>query len=250
MGKLHELLAVEETVVSQAEKLISETNEKFTKHSEFFTGAVRTLHRLKDSPEDQAIERAARREKQLPTTVPDTLEYIFPFMEKALDLKLGKHLTNQKAVADIIVDGKVVMSNVPVDFLLDLEKLIPRYRTLFTTMPTLDPSRKWEVERKGVWKSEAPDTTQTEKITYPVVLSEATDKHPAQVKEASKDVVVGLFNEIHFSGSATTDQKADVLILCDKLLRAVKEARMRANATEIQSASTAPLVKLFSTIFK
>src|SRR3990167_9006186 len=122
MGKLHELLAVEETVVAASEKLLAETNEKFNKHTEFFTGHVRTLSRLKDSPEDKAIEAAGRRAKELPTDVSDTLTYIFPYVEKALDLKLSKHLTNQKAVGDITVDGQIVVANVPVDFLLDLER--------------------------------------------------------------------------------------------------------------------------------
>jgi hypothetical protein len=225
MGKLHELLAVEDTVVAASEKLIAETNEKFNKHTEFYTGGVRTLSRLKDSPEDKAIEAAARRVKELPTDVPDTLQYIFPYIEKTLDLKLSKHLTNQKAVADIVLDGITVAADVPVDFLLDLEKAIPRWRQMYAAMPTLDPSRLWSADRKGVWKSEAPKTAQTEKIMYPVVMAEATDKHPAQVKEATKDIVVGTFNQTDISGAATSQQKADVLALCDKLLAAVKQAQ-------------------------
>lgn len=85
-----------------------------------------------------------------------------------------------------MLDGNVVAADVPVDFLLDLEKAIPRWRAMFAAMPTLDPSRKWEKDRPGVWKSDSPKTSQTEKVMYPVELSPATEKHPAQVKEASK----------------------------------------------------------------
>lgn len=251
MGKLHELLAVEDTVVAASEKLLAETADKFNKHTEFFTGGVRSLQRLKSEPEDIAIQNAQRRVKELPTNVPDTLLYIFPFVEKALDLKLSKHLTNQIAVADIVLDQTVVAAGVPVDFLLDLEKAIPRWRQMYTAMPTLDPSRKWEVERKGVFKSEAPKTAQTEKILYPVILAEPTDKHPAQVKEASKDVVVGTFSQVDISGAATTDQKADVLALCDRLLVAVKQARMRANSTEQkQGAAAKQITALFAKVFE
>lgn len=250
MGKLHELLAVEETIVAASEKLIAETNEKFNKHTEFFTGAVRTLSRLKDSPEDKAIELAHHRSKELPTDVPDTLQYIFPYIEKALDLKLSKHLTNQRAMADIELDGQIVATSVPVDFLLDLEKAIPRWRAMYTAMPTLDPSRNWEAERAGVWKSAAAKTAQTEKIMYPVELSPATNQHPAQVKEATKDIVVGIFSQTDISGAATTQQKADVLALCDRLLIAVKQARMRANATEqVPGAAAKQITGLFSKIF-
>lgn len=252
MGKLHELLAVEETVVQAAEKLIAETNEKFNKSSEFFTGAIRILRRLKDSPEDTAIEQAQRKVKELPTDVPDTLSYIFPFMEKVLDLKLSKHLTNQKAKGDIIIDDTIILADAPVDFLLDLERMIPKWRTMFQTMPTLDPSRAWVEERKGVWKSKEPLTaSQTEKIAYPVILSEATDKFPAQVKEATKDIVVGIFTQTDLSGAATSQQKADVLALCDKLLAAVKQARMRANAAEqVSTKQGEAIINLFAQVFK
>lgn len=251
MGKLHELLAVEDTVVTASEKLLAETNEKFHKHTEFFTGHVRTLSRLKDSVEDRATEAAAKRVKALPTDVPSTLAYVFPYLEKALDLKLSKHLTNQKAQADIELDGVPIVKNVPVDFLLDLEKMIPRWRQIYLGMPTLDPSRTWTTERKNVWKAEAPNTVQTEKITYPVVLAEATQHHPAQVKEASKDVVVGTFNQTDLSGAVTSQQKADVLALCDRLLAAVKQARMRANSVDqVKGTAAKDITGLFQNIFQ
>lgn len=250
--KLHELLAAEETVTQAAEKLLAETNEKFNKQTEFFTGHVRTLARLRDSPEDHAIEAAQRRVKELPTTVEETLKYVFPYVDKALGVKLRKHTTNQVAQSDIELDGTVIMRDVPVDFLLDLEKILPRWRAMFATMPTLDPSRQWARERDGVWKTTEPTTaSQTEKIMYPVVLAEATDKHPAQVKESTKDVVVGTFSQIDMSGAATSQQKADVLALCDKLLVAVKQARMRANSVEVKEPADGAekITQLFAKVF-
>ena len=235
MGKLHELLATEETAVSAAEKLLGETNEKFHKYNEFFTGSVRVLARLKESPEDKALEKSARRDKELPTDVQDTLGYVLPFVTKALNVKLRKHLTNQVAKADIEYPaGTVLMREVPVDFLLDLEKALPRWRAIFDRMPVLDPSKQWVPERKGVWKTREPvATAQTEKRMFPVVLAEATKEHPAQVKESTRDEVVGTFFDTLISGAATSQQKADLLALVDGLIIAVKQARMRANSVEI-----------------
>lgn len=253
MTKLHELLAVEDTVVQASEKLLAETNEKFNKHSEYFTGFIRVLQRLKDGTEDKAIEVAQRKSKELPTNVPETLKYVFPFLDKTLTLKLQKHLTNQVAIADIVDGGITIMRGVPVDFLLDLEKMIPKWRAMFAAMPTLDPSKAWVQERDGVWKLKEPlNTSQTEKIMYPVVLHEATDKHPAQVKEATKDIVVGTFSDTLFNGAATSQQKADVLALCDRLITAVKQARMRANSVEVQvpTDSAAAITTLFANVFK
>ena len=67
----------------------------------------------------------------------------------------------------------------------------------------------------------------------PVVLAAATDKHPAQVKESTADVVVGMFTTKIWSGAMTTQQKADVLALLDKLTVAAKQARNRANTVEV-----------------
>lgn len=250
MGKLHELLAAEDSVVAAAEKLITETNEKFNKHTEFFSGHQRTLERVTDTPQDKALEASARVVKALPTNVIDTIDYIVPYIDKALSLKLQKHRANQAAQADVELDGRVVIKDAPVDFLLDLEKAIPRWRSLFATMPTLDPSREWVEERTGVWKTKEPTiTAQTEKVVHPVVLAQATDKHPAQIKESSKDVVVGKFVQVNLSGAATTQQKADVLAFCDKLLVAVKQARMRANSVEVKS-ETSRVAALFNEFFK
>lgn len=252
MGKLHELLAVEQMTTAASERLLAETKDKFHKFSEFFTGTVRTLARIKDSPEDKAAEAAARRDKQLPTNVPDTLQYIFPHIAKTLNLKLSKHATDQVSKADIVLDGEVLMKDVPVDFLLELEKILPEWRNLFQSMPTLDPSKKWVAESKNVWKLAEPvQSAQTEKQFYPVVLAEATTEHPAQVKEASRDVIVGTFSDMLISGAATTDQKAAVLTLLDKLIAAVKQARMRANSVDIVETKDADkLLALVAKVFE
>jgi hypothetical protein len=250
--RLHEVLAAEDTVTKAAEKVTAETGEKFNKHSEYFMGRIRVLNRLGSTPEDAAIVAASRAEKSLPTTVPATVDYAMNLIANALALKLTKHATNQVAKADIELDGTVLMKDAPVDFLLDLEKLLPRWREMFLRMPTLDPSKEWVSQQKHVWKTKDPVvTTQTEKVVYPVVLSPATDRHPAQVKEASKDVTVGTFEETTFSGAATTQQKADLIALCDKLITATKQARMRANTVEIvvlPDAAPSRITSLFTSI--
>lgn len=247
MPKLHEILAAEDTVVSAATKLMAETADKFNKHSEFFMGSTRTLKRVNDSPEDQAKELASRTAKNLATTVPATMDYAFGVVARMLDLKMRKHATNQVAQADVVLDGKTLMSEVPVDFLLDMEKLLPQWRDMFLRMPTLDPSKEWVTQQKGVYKLREPVTSaQTEKIMYPIVMAPATDKHPAQVKEGTKDVTVGVFSDLTFSGAATSQQKADILALCDKLIIAVKEARMRANSVEVQIPLSGPANRITS----
>lgn len=101
----------------------------------------------------------------------------------------------------------------------------------------LDASKTWVHSQvaDGAWETQTEDvTTKTEKVVTPVVLYEATKEHPAQVKEMSKDEVVGVFSTKSFSGAATSLQKAQCLERLDQLLVAVKMARMRANSVQIQ----------------
>jgi hypothetical protein len=252
--KLHEVLAAEKTVVGAADKMLAETASKFGHHSQFFSGSLRVLKRLGSTPEDEAAEKAGKVDKPITTSVKQTLDYALPFFTKAMQLRLVKHTTNQVAKSDITLGGKVVMKDVPVDFLLDLEAELPKMRALFLTMPTLDPSKRWKSEgRPGVVVTDAPvQSTQTTKVMVPVLLAPSTDKHPAQVKESTEERVVGLYSDTFFSGCATTEQKALAIELCDRLIVEVKQARMRANSVEVVAPSTgaATFTQLFEDIFK
>lgn len=235
MTKLHELLAVEKTRSNAATKLLDETAHKFAKEH-FFSGHLKTLTMLVDSPENQAIEAAARDEKTLPTTVPETLEYALKFWADAEDVIFAKNKTNQLANADLFFRGNTLVSNVPVDELLGLEVRLEKLRQVITAMPSLDASKEWAKSssgRNGEYVSTTDEvTSKTEKVTTPVVMYEATEKHPAQIQIVNTDRVVGTFTKIIFSGAATSKQKADAIAVVDDLLVEVKQARQRANSVE------------------
>lgn len=236
MGKLHELLAAEKTVVGSANAVMKETGDKF-RNENFFRGQDKSLRMIVESPENAAMEAAAAEHRALPSTVGATLEYALGMWADAEDLLASKNVTNTKALADIEFRGRVVASGVPVDELMGLEARLERMKAdVFSHMPTLDATRRWahdETDPKGVWVSGPDRTAKTQKVLFPVVLAPATDKHPAQVKEASRDEVVGTFETTHRSGAATTLQKADVLTALDELIVEIKRARQRANSVEV-----------------
>lgn len=238
--KLHEILAVEKARTQQSNLLIEDATKKFGK-PEYFSGHHKELKMIADSPENQAIEASSRESRELPTTVSETLSYVFSHWNKAEDVIYQKNLSNQKATSDIEFRGTVIANNVPVDELMGLEHRLTEIRKLVAAVPTLNAGTKWEKSaqgRQGAWSAANPEvTTKTEKITTAVVLYEATDKHPAQIKEVSKDIIVGTFTKQNYSGSATSFQKAESLKVVDDLLAAVKQARMRANSSEIVSGS-------------
>ena len=231
--RLHELLAIEKNALSQTNVLIQETLQKFGKEH-FFKGWIKRLKMIKDSPDNVALEQAASEVREVPTTVFDTLKYVFDVWAKSEDLQYMKNTSNQRAIGELQL-GSVTLT-LPVDELMGLENRLLKLRELFHSIPTLDATKTWVPSsvKSDVWQSAYSEvTTKTEKVTTAVVLYEATEKHPAQVKEISRDDVVGTFTTTQYSGAISSIKKADALTRIDSLIEEVKKARMRANCVEV-----------------
>lgn len=240
MAKLHELLAAEKTALHQRDQMTKDTENKFAKGEQYFSGLTKRLKLMGDAPENADIERAQAQDKALPTTVVATLDYYLNIWASTEDLLFQKNLTNTKALASIEFKGATIAENVPVDELMGLEARLEKLRGLLTQMPTLDASKEWEQDpqaaQPGTWKAVHDIvTTKTEKVVTPIVLYPATDKHPAQIDKVTNDKVIGTFTTQTLSGAVTAIQKANTLSLIDELLIEVKKARTRANSTEVQN---------------
>ena len=237
MTKLHELLAAEKTPTGAWNQLYEDTTKKFKNPTHFFDGHSKSLSMIEDNAPNKALEAHAREEKPVTTTVLDTLEYALEIFAKAEDLQFQKNKTNQIAAGDILWRDTTIAEKVPVDELLGLEARLTKLRQLFQEIPTLDATKEWVTDPSQgdhVWVTKFfEETTKTEKTEVPLVLKEATEHHPAQVKSLTKDIVVGKFTLIRRSGSATALQKAEMIKTVDELLIEIKQARMRSNETEI-----------------
>lgn len=232
--KLHEILAIEKTQLTQFTTLVTDTLNKFGR-DHYFKGWVKSLKMIQDSPENEAVEKAGSETKDVVTTVGETLEYLFDNWARYEDTQIRKNVTNQKATTNLPI-GDTVIDDVPVDELMGLETRLTKIREIFQHIPTLDASREWQKStvREGVWIASRPDvTTKTERVITPVVLYEATKEHPAQIEKISKDEVVGTFTTVTFSGTITSLQKANALKRIDDLISEVKKARMRANTVNV-----------------
>ena len=236
MGKLYELLAAEKTRTTQADVLVKESVSKFQKKEQYFLGQTKSLKMIEDTPQNKAMENAAFDDKPVTTNVIDTLDYTLQHWATAEDVIYQKNATNQMAKADLMFRGTVVESGVPVDELMGLEARLKDIRGMLSQVPTLDNSRRWvadEQRGKNFWRTDRDDsTTKTEKEMVPVVLSPATDKHPAQVKESTRDKIVGEFLTKHFSGCATTVGKSEAIKVVDELIVECRQARNRANTVD------------------
>jgi hypothetical protein len=237
MSKLHELLAAEKTPNAAWNELFESTMKKFKSPGHFYEGHSKTLAMIEDSPANKAVEAQAREEKPVTTTVNDTLDYALDIYCRAEDLQLQKNEANARARGTVMLNGEEFLPNLTVDELLGLESRLGKLRLLVAELPTLDATKHWTQPEGGqpnVWETRFPEeTTKTEKRVTPVIMSPATDKHPAQVQAVAVDAVVGRFTTVRRSGAATALQKATALKVLDTLLVEVKQARMRANETEV-----------------
>lgn len=237
MAKLHELLAVEGDLEGAFKKILAESAAAFTKKvSELFYGAIRTLRLFDDEAQVTEPEH-----KHMTTTVKKRLDYQQEHVIRYLDAVLQKEATNQEAKADLVVDGVTIMAGLPATFLLGLESKLKKLREVYEAIPTLQAGVKWELDpNRGddVYRTAHPDETfKTKKTMKPVVLYEATKQHPAQVKEVPEDVNVGKYTTEKWTGVLSPADKSALIGRLDKLIRAAKKARQRANTTEVVEIS-------------
>ena len=233
MSKLHEILAVESSLEKAAKKLRIETIKTLGKEN-LFKGHVKRLEMF--SEEDKLSE--TEESKVLDTTVGENLNYLFPIIAKHWDTVLRKDLTNQVALADIVLqDGTVMASGLPATFLLGLETKLGDIRAMLEAIPTLAPGINWvkdELERTGIYKDS--DETVTFKTKNDIefrIASPATKEHAAQVVQLQNTKNVGKYVTNVTCGMVSPLEKAQKLQRLDEVLASVKKARMRANNVEL-----------------
>lgn len=232
---LHELLAVEGDLDGAHKNIIDETKVTFTKKADHFQGFHRKLEVFDDNDKTEYPEE----HKIVDTTVQKKLDHMMKTSVRYFDALFQKEATNQIAVADLIVDGVTIAENLPATFLLGMENRLKTLKSVYEAIPTLAPGIEWVADPDqgdGIYRTaKAQEKLKTETILEPVVLYHATDHHPAQVKEASKVKNVGKYILNQWSGMITPAEKSVLLGRIDKLARAVKKARQRANTTEIDN---------------
>lgn len=172
--------------------------------------------------------------KEVALTVEAALQEAVRHAIPAVNITATKDRTNQRANADIIVRGAVLVPDVPVSHLLWLEHYLSEWRKFMSVLPVLDAEKRWErVDgRTGLFRSDGAETPRFVHETVPLVLHPGTEKHAPIAEKITKDTHVGRFAMTHFSGAVTEDRKRELVDRADELLVAVKDAVARANRTQ------------------
>lgn len=245
MTKLNAIIAVEKTAKSEGEKALTHAYQEVQK-TPLLSGISRTYQ-----PRDEEGDTLPPESERVQRNVEEILESAAKGLTRLFDVTLTKETANTNATADVVVDGETLLSEVPVTYLLFLEKKLTDLKTFVSKLPVLDPSTNWHADTSledGVWVSDEVKTTRTKKVPRNHVLAAATDKHPAQVQVYHEDVIVGDWTTKKFSGAVPAARRAALIERVNKLSDAVKVARETANSIEVtdRKAGEAVFEYLFS----
>lgn len=169
--------------------------------------------------------------------VRDNVKYALTYLKNALDIDLSIERGNQEARADVIVNGNVLLPNVPATYLLSLSKKLVEIRNLCDKIPTLDTKGRFSPNPNGLKGSyiSAPHVNiRTKKVEIHDVVVPQSEHHPAQVVKRTEDQNIGINETINYSGRMTPEDKAALMSRVDDLIKAVDVARSEANRTEVE----------------
>lgn len=224
MPKLNQIVAIEKGVKSRVYSELTELN-KAAQKPDLFNGFSKSYLKKDEDGEDLPPEK-----KRVQFVVNDVLRSAERIMTELMTVTARKDWTNAVAVADVVVDGKVLIEKAPVTYLLFLEKQATDLRTFAESMPILDEGENWTKDpNSGLYKSDEIRTHRTKKIQKPIVLYPATPEHPAQTQMVTEDVIAGFWAQVKQSGAMPKPERQGLVERIEKLIRAVKEAREAAN---------------------
>jgi hypothetical protein len=227
MPKISQILAIEKPKKTSVNKDITELH-RLTQQSSLMTGHVKVF-----APKEEDGESFPNDERKVQHLHQDVLDELVDKLGGLMDVTATKDWSNCKARADVVVNGQTFLEKVPVTFLLFLEKELTDLHTFVSKMVELDPAQNWTYDpNSGQYRSDSTTSHKTKKLQKPIVLYDATDKHPAQTQLITEDVVIGHWTTTHFSGAIPRPKKRKFLERITELHEAVKFARETANSLE------------------
>jgi len=227
MARLNQIIAVEKGVKSRSFQELTEAHHALQKPT-LLSGIARTYR-----PRDEEGETLPPESTKVQIKAEDIVRQTGDIMSRLFDVTATKDWANCLARADVVLDGQVLLSGVPITYLLFLEKQLVDIHTFIRKLPVLDAAETWAFDSSAdCWATEPVQTLRTRKVPRNHVKAEATDKHPAQVEVYYEDVTVGYWRTVKFSGALPAQRINDMLQRVERLQEAVKFAREEANNVE------------------
>ncbi|WP_280449218.1 hypothetical protein [Nocardia brasiliensis] len=237
MTKLNQIIAVEKGVKSAAVRELAQRQGALQKAA-LLAGIARTYQ-----PKDEEGEQLPPESTRVQVKSEEVLRLTAATLTRLFDVTATKDWTNTEAKADVSVDGEVLLRDVPISYLLFLEKQLAELHAFVQRLPVLDAAEAWSFDDStDTWRTDAVRTIRTKKVPRNHVKAEATEKHPAQVEVYYEDIAIGYWNTVRFSGALPARRVNELAERVDKLARAVKFAREEANGTEVVDRKTGDVI--------
>jgi hypothetical protein len=228
MPKLNQIIAVEKGVKSKSYAELTEAHHAVQKAA-LLSGIARTYQ-----PKDEEGEQLPPESTRVQVRTEQVLRDIATTLTKLFDVTATKDATNCVAKANVVIDDQTLLTDVPVSYLLFLEKQLTDLQTFIRKLPVLDAAESWTFnESADCWSTEPVRTIRTKKVPRNHVKAEATEKHPAQVEVYYEDIAIGYWTTVKFSGALPAKRVSEILERVEKLQQAVKFAREEANNTVV-----------------
>jgi hypothetical protein len=228
MARLNQILAVEKNRKTALHGQITDLHHK-TQKADLLTGH----HKMYTSKEEDG-ETFPDDVRRVQLVAKEALDQVSECLASLMDVTATKDWANCQAKANVLVGDKTFLAEVPVPYLLFLEKELRDLNTFVEKIVELDPGERWTQDAlDGSFRSDPVKTQKSKKLKKPIVLYPATPEHPAQTQLIEEDVVTGTWTTTKFSGAIPRSRKKQLLERIGLLEDAVKFAREQANALEV-----------------
>jgi hypothetical protein len=225
--KLNQIIAVEKSVKSKSLQDLTEAHHAVQKPA-LLSGISRVYQ-----PKDEEGEQLPPESTKVQVKTEEILRDMAATITRLFDVTATKDWANCTARADVKVDGQTLLRDVPVTYLLFLEKQLTDLHTFVKKLPVLDAAETWTFDASAdCYRTEAVRTIRTKKVPRNHVKAEATEHHPAQVEVYYEDIPVGYWSTTKFSGALPARRVRELADRVEKLQAAVKFAREEANSAE------------------
>jgi hypothetical protein len=242
MARLNQIIAVEKGVKSRSFSELTDAHHSLQKPA-LLSGIARTYR-----PKDEEGEQLPPESTKVQVKAEEVIRLTVAILTRLFDVTATKDWTNTLAKANVVIDGEPLLTDVPVAYLLFLEKQLVDLHTFVKKLPVLDASESWSYDESAdAFATDPVQTIRTKKIPRNHVKAEATEKHPAQVEVFYEDVVVGYWKTVKFSGALPAKRVNELLERVERLQEAVKFAREEANGLDVTNAEVGE--KVFRYLF-
>ena len=224
MAKLNQIVAIVSGEKTKANALLTNAHRGW--HKDRITGLNRTYTPLIEGGEEFPPEQ-----KQVQLRVRDALKEVQEKMSNFFNVVATQEYSNCSAKANVVVNGKTIIPDVPVSVLLFLEKQLTDLSTFISNIPTLPTDQIWRFDDgKNCYVTEVVQSVKTQKVPTVLVKFAPTEHQPGQADIINVDKTIGHWSSVHMSGAMPEKERDDMLERVEQLQKAVVMAREEANS--------------------